>query len=260
MQVKNVECQIAQAQMRRYLAGEEMPTAVVSDLEAHLKGCAECMAAAQIERQSLTNVLTNRSAGKSRKSASPDAPAPQPPIPFATKLARKRLQPGKAAIQAPVDILDTPDEQHAPKPKKKSINLKTVAYSLGLALILVLMSTVMKDPTAVFGPRASEQNTDTPQAASSAADKGETNQPTESTGAANKPQPTVETGDDMPEAVSSPKPSAATIDSDLPDKPMLGDEIIIADSESGTKVVKVPKKASSEPGSASIKVYPPDKG
>ncbi len=226
MQVKNVECQIAQAQMRRYLVGEEMPKAVVGDLEAHLKGCADCMAAAQLERESLSSVLTNRITGQSRKPASPDAPSPQSPIPFATKFAPKKLQPGKAAIQAPVDILDTPDEQFAPKPKKKSIDLKTVAYSVGLALILVLMSTVMKDPTAIFGPRASEATTDTPQAA---ADPAETTPPTDTKDAATNSQPTVETGNGPPKAVSSPKP-AATIADDLPDKPMLGSEIIIADS------------------------------
>ena len=259
MQVKNVECQIAQAQMRRYLAGEEMPQAIVSDLEAHLKGCADCMAAAQLERQSLASVLTNRITGQSRKPASPGAPAPQSPIPFATKLAPKKLQPGKAAIQAPADILDTPDEQYAPKPKKRPINLKTVAYSLGLALILVLMSTVMKDPTAIFGPRASEPNTDTPQIV---ADPAETTPPTDTTDAATNSQPTADTGNGTSEAASSPKPAdtpAATIDSDLPSKPMLGNRIIIADSEKGTRVVQEPKKGSGEPGNGTIKVYPPEK-
>ena len=28
MQVKNIECQIAQAQLRRYLTGEEMPNTI----------------------------------------------------------------------------------------------------------------------------------------------------------------------------------------------------------------------------------------
>ncbi|MCH8979393.1 MAG: zf-HC2 domain-containing protein [Armatimonadetes bacterium] len=261
MQVKNVECQIAQAQMRRYLAGEEMPLAIVSDLEAHLKGCADCMAAAQLERQSLASVLTNRITGQSRRPASPAAPAPQSPIPFATKLAPKRLQPGKASIQAPIDIFDAPDEQYAPDPKKKkkSINLKTVAYSLGLALILVLMSTVMKDPTAIFGPRAVGPNTDTPpQAQEETTPPANTDAGNENVGA-KKP---AESGDKAPDTTSSPKPAdtpAATIADDLPDKPMLGNEIIIADSEKGTRVVREPVKGSGEPRNGTIKVYPPAK-
>lgn len=256
MQVKNVECQIVQAQMRRYLAGEEMAQAIVSDLEAHLKGCADCMATAQLERQSLASVLTNRITGKSRKPASLDAPAPQSPIPFATKLAPKGLRSSKATIQAPVDILDTPDEQHAPKPKKKTIDLKTVAYSLGLAVTLVVISTVMKDPTAIFGPRADQPTTDTPQAADPAA----TTPPTDAT---TNSRPMVTTGNGTSGATSSPKPPETpadkAIDSDLPTGPMLGREIIIADSEKGTKVVQVPENGSGEPEIGTIKVYPPKK-
>lgn len=252
MQVKNIECQIAQAQMRRYLAGDEMPQALVSDLEAHLMGCGDCMAAAQIERQSLAGVLTNKITGKSRKPATPNSPVPESPLPFVTKLAKKGLISGKAAIQAPVDMLDAPDDQYAPAPRKKgSINFKTVAYSIALALILVLMSTVMKDPTAIFGPRAALPNTDTPQATTG---QGETAAPKETT---------TESANTADEKTSSPKPAdtpaAKTIAGDLPTNPMLGNKIIIADSEKGARVVEAPKKASNEPGNGTLKVYPPPK-
>lgn len=251
MQVKNVECQIAQAQMRRYLAGEDMPTAVVSDLEAHLKGCADCMAAAQIERQSLAGVLSNKLTGKSRGNAAKDAPSP---IPAALKLAPKRkLRTGKATVQAPVDMLDTPDDQFAParKPRKKTtINLRTVAYSIGLALILVVMSTVLQDPTTIFGPRASEPKQDTPPPAT------ETEQaPTKS--AADKPE--KETPEKTTSAKTADTSAAEAILAGLPEEPMLGNRLIIADSEKGTKVIDEPKNGSGEPENGSIKVYPPAK-
>lgn len=258
MQVMNIECQIAQAQLRRYLAGEEMPQALVSDLEAHLKGCEDCMAAAQIERQSLAGILSNRITGKARKPAAPNSPVPESPLPFLTKLSMKKLQPGKAAIQAPADMLDAPDDQYAPAkaPRKKSkISFKTVAYSLGLALILVLMSTVMKDPTAIFGPRATLPNTDTPQ---TPVDQGETAAPKETTGAPTEENGTTESADATGETTSSQKPADAIADN-LPDKPMLGNGIIIADSEKGTTIVLEPKKGSTEPANGTVKVYPPAK-
>ena len=265
MQVANIECQIAQAQLRRYLTGEEMPNSIVNDLETHLRHCPDCMAAAQTLRESLKGVLQAKITGK---------PVPSVELPKATLRAsvtevREDEAPAKAVVQAPADILDAPDSQFKPKRTVSKSQVRTLLYSSALAAILILMSTVFKDPTKLFGPRASSVKTDTPPAIES---------PNTETVPAETPTNEVEVGSPPvaeTNTVEAPKVEPNTADA----KPLQTDGLIVADSQTGTTTVKTaapkqdpkpepktqpktqPKKktSGSKPGTGTIKVYPPDK-
>jgi len=265
MQVANIECQIAQAQLRRYLTGEDMPNAVVNELETHLRNCPDCMSAAQTTRESLRGVLSSKITGK------PIAVVKEPIRREPKQEARiaEAVESGHAAVQTPADVFDAPDDQFKHTAPKKNSNVKTLAYSIGLALILVLMSTVFRDPTALFGPRASSITPDTPQVATN----NETT-PTE--------QPTENAATDVTEPpVTEPVTTPPTNEKPIPDpntatKPFATDGLIVADGVSGeTTVEKIPpksepkpqpkvqpkrtnKKPASKPGVGTVKVYPPE--
>jgi hypothetical protein len=49
MSVKNLECQIAKAQIGRYLAGDALSSEAVGQLEEHIAECDECQS--RSERQ-----------------------------------------------------------------------------------------------------------------------------------------------------------------------------------------------------------------
>lgn len=263
MQSVNIECQIAQAQLRRYLTGEDMPNAVVNELETHLRNCADCMAAAQTLRESLRGVLTSKITGK--PTSEPRRPREEtrhePAI-------AKAVATGMAAVQTPADVFDAPDEQFKHKPAKKKSNFKTLAYSGALALVLVLMSTVFKDPTALFGPRASTKHPDTPPKANEA--------PVQPSGEEHAEPETEATAIENPpvEEHTTPTTTEATTPPTTNTNTLKTDGLLIADGASGkTEVKKDPKPqptvqpkrppqkkpAANNGGVGTLKVYPPDK-
>ncbi len=61
MEPQNVECQLAQQQMERYLRGEPLPDDVLNGLESHIKSCADCTAFAEEKRVSLEAMVNTRS-------------------------------------------------------------------------------------------------------------------------------------------------------------------------------------------------------
>ena len=274
MQVKNIECQIAQAQMRRYLTGEEMPQELVGDLEAHLKNCPDCMAQAQHQRESLSGVLAAKIMGKSSAPAVQAGKGSTIPNRFVKRPAPASkavlTMPAKAAVQTPLDIIDSPDEQYLTKKKTKKIaNFKTIAYSIGLAAMLVLMSTVFKDPTALFGAKASELKKDTPPKESSVADAGKT-QTDDTIGSATPSDTGASESQDTEEGtgtIQAPPATNKAVEEAAPaaDQNPTGrkvvqvgkGDLIIADTEDGTTVEgPAPKKKT---GNSTLKVYPPAK-
>src|SRR5688572_1375339 len=58
MQVQNFECQIAQSQMARYLAGEAFSPEAVKQLNEHIAGCTSCKASLSQRRASLQDQLS----------------------------------------------------------------------------------------------------------------------------------------------------------------------------------------------------------
>lgn len=263
MQVKNIECQIAQAQLRRYLTGEEMPSAIVTDLETHLRHCPECMAAAQTLRESLKGVLSGKITGR------PETPKPEPARAIAEAAAS-----GQAAVQTPADLLDAPDSDFKPKKAPKKSNLRTLLYTSALAILLVLMSTVFKDPTTLFGPRASSTVKDTPPAAANDAPTS-TDAPIDSA----VTNTAVATELSEPPATEPTVPptggtTTAPVAAEGPGR-LETDGLIVADGATGTKQVSTdPPKQQPKPrpkaspkkrptggksGVGTIRVYPPDK-
>jgi hypothetical protein len=267
MQVKNIECQIAQAQLRRYLTGEDMPNSIVTDLETHLRHCAECMDSAHSLRESLKGVLHAKVTGK--PVAVPAIPRPKlaaAPTPEPTE-PEPGPEPARAVVQTPADLLNAPDKDFRPKKTANKSNWKTLAYSGALALVLILMSTVFKDPTQLFGPRASSVTQDTPPATET--------QPAPTSEPTTDPVTNVTQADPQPTTETVPTEPATTGAGET--KPLQTSGLIVADG-SGTQTVKAdapkaqakptnrpkpkPKpnrQGGGKPGNGTIKVYPPDK-
>ncbi|MCH8335388.1 MAG: hypothetical protein IIC61_05800 [Proteobacteria bacterium] len=161
-------------------------------------------------------------------------------------------------FRAPRDVLNAPDGQFEPKTKTKmkGSTAKTLVYSFGLAVVLVLMSTVFKDPTRLFGPKANEAQGNTPPAAQG---EDSSSEPVEN-GSTAEPAGDSATSDsaatDLPEATSN---SPAAAEGPGNNEPLLGSEVIIADSITGQETVKIPPpKPKPTEGTGTIKVYPPE--
>jgi len=121
MQLKNLECQLAMAQLKRYTAGAKLSDEALEALEAHLVECLDC----QRSVQSLSHI------------PNPDAP-----------------------VQAVVQTKEPEPKVNAPTSKKLgkfglslTSNQKTLIYSVVLAGVLLLMSTLANNPTKLFGDR-----------------------------------------------------------------------------------------------------------
>lgn len=145
MPVQSIECLLTQAQIKRYLAGAEFSDELLAPLEIHLKACPDCMAEANRQRELLggaplevvhavvaSNGKTNPISKLKGLFTSKAPPAdPIPPI-------------GENPYRDPISALRSP---------------KNLVMSAALAVVLVLMSTSMRNPTSVLGPRASEKIT-----------------------------------------------------------------------------------------------------
>lgn len=139
MPVQNVECQIARLQIGRFLKGEVLPPDMMAQLEAHIGRCPECraeLAGRKAELQALANGR-KETAMDAAPTASPTSERPAQARPSAPR--PKSEAPRKAAVATP--------------PAAAPFPWKALAYSLALAGVLVAMSFVAKDPTALLGPR-----------------------------------------------------------------------------------------------------------
>lgn len=139
MPVQNVECQIARLQIGRFLKGEVFPPDMMAQLEAHIGRCPDCraeLAGRKAELQALANGR-KETATEAAPTASPTSERPAQARPSAPR--PKSEAPRKAAVATP--------------PAAAPFPWKALAYSLALAGVLVAMSFVAKDPTALFGPR-----------------------------------------------------------------------------------------------------------
>lgn len=115
MQTRNLECQLAMAQLKRYLSGARLSDEAMEALESHVIECPECQLAVQAQRAQ-------------NEQTAPTAPLTQ------------------AVVQTPA-----PTAQSS-KPVLGG-HLKTLGLSLGLAIILIAMSMIANDPTKLFGDR-----------------------------------------------------------------------------------------------------------
>lgn len=138
MQVHNVECQLAQAQMNLYLAGEAMDEDTVAQLERHVGECDTCRVALQQKKHSLQSMLM--AVGAEAMS-----------MPTGPELRIER--PSKAAAESVVPAALRPKDDVPTSPKVR--NWKPIILSGALALVLAGMS-FLGDPTRLFGGKAAD--------------------------------------------------------------------------------------------------------
>lgn len=118
----SLECELARVQMKRYLGGEELPPKLMEELEQHVRACASCSHYLDSQKLKLAAKLSGAKQEKVK-------PAPVP------------VGPKDSAVFT--------------KPKQAWLTPKTLGLAAALALVLFAMSAVAKDPTLLFGPKAS---------------------------------------------------------------------------------------------------------
>lgn len=167
MQLKNLECQLAMAQFKRYSAGAKLSDEALEALESHLVDCPDCQKAVQALRP----------APAASSHAVVETPAPTPARPEAPTSAHQ------APKASPFAIAQL-------KKAGGQGNAKTLVLSISLGIVLVAMSALANDPTKLFGERAMKpgQSKQTPLASSA---QPAASQPAASQPAASQPAPVV---------------------------------------------------------------------
>jgi hypothetical protein len=123
----SLECELARVQMKRYLAGEELPSDLQKALEGHVRACASCRSHLNEQRLKLAGDLAGKKGAEEAKKMIGESPKPGP---------------SGEKVFAP------------PHPLHGALNLRTLALSGCLAVVLFAMSAVAKDPSLIFGPKA----------------------------------------------------------------------------------------------------------
>ena len=178
MQVENIECQIAQAQIGNFLAGSGLSPEAMEQLEEHIAGCANCKTVLNERRSELKAMLTGQKAVVDFEKIAKEAEATKTNS-ISTALRKKSLQ--QMLEPKPEPVKPTPVPQafaavmaeaaakpvDAPKPAKKPSQLKPLLYSLGLAGVLIGMSYFSGNIAQLFGPKlaastATAEKVDTP--------------------------------------------------------------------------------------------------
>jgi hypothetical protein len=170
MPVQNVECQLAKAQISRYITGEAISPEAVAQLEEHIAECPRCKKLLAARRKSLMAKLDSASAPvatldqgdepATRALAEAPAHAPvnaviadegKPSVAEALRMAAtEQVQRVKAMHQ------HAAEKRPAAPVAVAAASWKPIAYSVGLAAVLIAMSAFAKNPTNLFGARASE--------------------------------------------------------------------------------------------------------
>lgn len=163
---KNIECQLAQAQMGRYVRGDNFSAEALNHLESHLFECPVCMEVLSARKRALQALLSTEPEF-TKESESPESAR--------TRVLRQAMlnkiraeheqsvnqqEPIPAPVQAAVAeqaAVATPEQANT----KPAINTKSFTKPFALTgvliVLLVAMNTVLKDPTQILGPRASEK-------------------------------------------------------------------------------------------------------
>jgi hypothetical protein len=164
MRVANIECQIAQGQIGRYLLGEGFSAEALRQLEEHVASCPDCKQVLQARRTALQAMLggeTQPADPVSPAAAEPDEPAAPSgtPNPLLEILRQRTLGlagrgTATAAVMVPADSTGgTPQQTLEPVPGQSGY-WKPLVYSGALALVLILMSYMSKAPAALLGEKA----------------------------------------------------------------------------------------------------------
>lgn len=143
MRLKNIECQLAQGQIGRYLAGTDMSPEAVSQLELHIAECGDCSEFIEVKRRALKEI-----ANQSKAVAFIEADEKPDAAEALVQILQEKSTPGEKPA-----VLETKREPAPTKP----IHWKAFIYSGALGLVLLLMSHFTANPTALFGERAADK-------------------------------------------------------------------------------------------------------
>ncbi len=153
MRVRNIECQLAQGQVRRYLNGDPLSDVAVEQLEDHLSECPDCNEFFEDCKQELIEdrveaEIKEEVYAPAQTSTSSEISAIPRFLVETLRQKRETLDKVVKPIATHAIINDVREE----KPSFKSYT-KPLAYSIGLAGVLIAMSTFMRDPSRVLGDR-----------------------------------------------------------------------------------------------------------
>jgi hypothetical protein len=234
MQVQNIECQIAKAQIGHYLAGAGLSEEAMSQLEEHISGCPECKAALAERRAELLALLAEEAKAAPELMEEPVGAANS----IAAALRQKSIEKlAKRAAPAPVAaIVETPPTPEptpvaaAPTPKPTATPVATTVeasavkpnnfwkpllYSLALGAVLVGMSLFSKNTGGILGNKLSETLPAATNAAPTAIAQPVSNTTTKTTPVVDTPKATTPDPIGPPEA---PKQTSAPVET--PPKPI----------------------------------------
>jgi hypothetical protein len=173
MQVENIECQIAQAQIGHFLTGSGLSEEAIKQLEEHIGACPDCKAVLNERRSELRAMLTGEKAIVDFEKIAREATGTQPKS-IATALRKQSLQqllnkpsPASEAEAKIEPVADLPIEavspnveiQESPTPatsKSQASKWKPLGYSMALALVLVGMSLFSNNIANIVGPKVNE--------------------------------------------------------------------------------------------------------
>lgn len=124
-------CHLARVQLRRYMAGDEIPEPLLDELRRHIGECDGCKAESVRLRDALASVVPGSSPAPGIQPAESGASPIGKLLALLPAIPDGRL---KSALKAP----------------------KTVGMSIALAIVVVLLTTVFRNPTASLGPKAAE--------------------------------------------------------------------------------------------------------
>ena len=148
MPVQNLECQIHVVLMKRFLDGDELGPELQEQLEQHLKACPSCRAILENEKTSIEEVLDGPSAP-----TNPVMAWMQSVMPGSKTRSGYAVTDAHSALMAPTTV-------HRPAPGMAAFkNPQVLMLSAALAVVLILMSTVFRDPTRILGPKAAAKTT-----------------------------------------------------------------------------------------------------
>ena len=154
MAIGNVECHLARAQLKRLGQGEQLPAEIDADLEQHLRICEEC----RLEAVRLRQVLMGDAAPAEPKAkVTPNELLLQLGEVVRNLISRLPL-PGAKRL-APSKSNGWMNDPGTPFVKDSRVNMRVAFTSIGLALTLIAMSTILRDPTALLGAKAGNKAT-----------------------------------------------------------------------------------------------------
>ncbi len=153
MRVRNIECQLAQGQIRRYLNGDPLSDVAVEQLEDHLSECPDCTEFFQDCKQELIDdknesEIEEEVYAPAQTSASSEISAVPRFLIDAIRQKRETLD----RVVKPIATHAVVQDVREAKPSLNSYT-KPLLYSIGLASVLIVMSTIMRDPSKVLGDR-----------------------------------------------------------------------------------------------------------